>query len=40
MGPRSGLQETLHPAQEWFVRFFVYGERAVMIGKSKRENVL
>ena len=33
-------QRTLHPAQERFVRFLVYGERAVLIGKSKRENVL
>jgi len=40
MGPCSGLQGTLHPAQERFVRFLVYGERAVLIGKSKRENVL
>jgi len=40
MGPRSGLRGTLHPAQERFVRFLVYGERAVLIGKSKRENVL
>ena len=40
MGPHSGLRGTLHPAQERFVRFLVYGERAVLIGKSKRENVL